>query len=182
MPRVLHLKSSRSTQTLARRMAERGAPAWTLVRADRQTRGRGRMERSWSSGKGGLYVSLILRPRLTPAGLAGLSLAAAKACARALAAPGLELFIKPPNDILARRAGSAEPARKVCGILLEASGDTQAVDWVVLGIGVNAANRLPRALSSAATLSELSGRRVGPEAVLPRLLRRLRGIGRPLIG
>ena len=174
MKRVLRLRSTASTQTLARRLAEKGAPAGTLVRADRQTSGRGRMDRRWSSGKGGLYFSLILRPRMAPSELANLSLSTAASCARSLArVSGLETVVKPPNDILARPRGSTEPPRKVCGILMEASGDTKRVHWVVLGIGVNVNNRLPAALREAATLSGLAGRRLDADRVLARLLKAL---------
>jgi BirA family biotin operon repressor/biotin-[acetyl-CoA-carboxylase] ligase len=173
--KVLRLRTSVSTQTRARRMAEAGAPAWTAVVAERQTRGRGRMERRWSSGKGGLYVSVILRPSMAPAQLEGLSLASAKACAKALERlSGLDVFIKPPNDILARRPGSGEEPRKVCGILLEASGDTRRVDWVVLGVGMNLNNRVPRELDKAASVSALTGKDSDVEKALGLLLRELR--------
>lgn len=173
--RIYHLRRTASTQALARRLAEGGEPAWTLIRADRQTRGRGRMDRRWSSGPGGLYFSLILRPETEPRDLPPLSLAFAEACARALRKlTGLMTAIKPPNDVLARAPEG--DFRKICGILLEASGDTKSVHWLAAGIGVNVNNRLPSELGSASSLAALTGREFDPslvfDAVLEELLKR----------
>lgn len=171
-PRVIRYKSCRSTQETARRLAERGEPAWTLVRAERQRAGKGRMGRRWSSGPGGLYFSLILRPRLSPDGLGRLSLASAEACAAAIArATGLKTAVKPPNDVLAFDPFGAP--RKVCGILLEAAGGEKGVDWLVAGIGVNVNNRVPSSLPQAASLSALAGRRFDRDRVLSAILREL---------
>ncbi len=82
----MRLKSVDSTQTEARRLAAAGAPDGTLVWADRQTAGRGRMDRRWKSAAGGLYVSWLLRPKFAPERLAELSLAVGEALAEALRA------------------------------------------------------------------------------------------------
>jgi BirA family transcriptional regulator, biotin operon repressor / biotin---[acetyl-CoA-carboxylase] ligase len=169
---VLHLGRASSTQVLARALAEAGAPAGTLVWADRQTRGKGRMGSRWSSGNGGLFFSLILRPDMTPTGLAAFSRKTADICASALAkATGLKMRVKPPNDIFAW--GEPGMGGKVCGILIEASGGLKRVDWIVLGIGVNVNNRLPRALTQAASLRCLAGRCFEVPGVLRNLLRAL---------
>lgn len=171
--RTVRLHSVRSTQDHARRLAERGAPDHTLVVAERQTRGRGRMDRDWSSGRGGVYFSLVLRPDASPRRLASLSREAGRAVARAVrAASGLSTRVKPPNDVLARLPGG--PWRKVAGILIEAMTDSSArLQWVVVGVGINAANRLPAGLDHAATLSELAGRRLAPGPVLRRAVSEL---------
>lgn len=172
--KVRRYRSLPSTQTLARRLAEEGAPHGTVVRADVQTRGRGRMRRRWASRRGGLYFSIILRPRMKPAGLPALSLRLARLCARSLSElSGLKTVVKPPNDVLAFPKPPLKAPRKVCGILLEASGDTRKVDWIAAGIGINVANRLPPSLRKAGSLSALSGRRLSPDRVLRRLLREL---------
>jgi BirA family biotin operon repressor/biotin-[acetyl-CoA-carboxylase] ligase len=187
-------KTLPSTQTLARRLAEEGAAPWTLVLAERQTQGRGRMERRWSSGHGGLYFSLVLRPKIAPRDLARLSPAFGEACARALCkATGLETMVKPPNDVLARakvvlpshgpcgaktrRGGRAKGEgvfKKVCGILLEASSDSKTVYWLVAGVGINLDNRLPKSLPEAASLSTLAGKKFAASRVLDALLGELR--------
>lgn len=167
---LLRLAKTDSTQAVARFLAEQGAPHGTLVWADRQSAGRGRLKRRWSSGPGGLYVSLVLRPDIAPARLAALSVAAAAAAARAIAGvTGLRTAVKPPNDVYAE---SPRGPRKVCGILAEASGGARHVDWVVLGVGVNVNNALP-GLPRAASLKGLTGRRWNLETILSRLLREL---------
>lgn len=174
MLNVIRLKTCGSTQDVARRMAAEGAPAWTLVRADRQSRGRGRIGRRWASGPGGLYFSVILRPKMKPADLASLSRGTAAACGRALAkATGLRIAIKLPNDVFAS-GGRTEPFRKICGILIEASGDTRKVDWVVLGIGINVNNRIPKTLTEAGSIAGLTGKRLDRETVLREVVSALR--------
>src|SRR5258708_5801524 len=75
---VLRLTQAESTQDIGKNMAQEGSPEWTLILAERQTRGRGRMERQWTSPKGGLYFSVIMRPRVSPKQLGELSLLAAE--------------------------------------------------------------------------------------------------------
>ncbi|MEE8424383.1 MAG: biotin--[acetyl-CoA-carboxylase] ligase [Elusimicrobiota bacterium] len=174
-PRVLRLKSAPSTQDIARRAAEEGAPAWTVIHAERQTKGRGRLRRRWATGPGALTFSLILRPKLAPSRLGRLSLAAGRAAARAIRrAAKVAVAVKLPNDVMAKPRGERVPYRKVCGILIEASGDTKKIDWAVLGVGVNVNNRLPRRLRHAVSLAELTGKKLNPEAVLKSLIREFR--------
>ncbi|OGR93805.1 MAG: biotin--[acetyl-CoA-carboxylase] ligase [Elusimicrobia bacterium RBG_16_66_12] len=170
MSRLVRLKSVSSTQTAARRLAERGAPDGTLVWALRQTMGRGRMGRRWRSGPGGLYVSWLLRPKFPPERLADFSLACGAAAAAALRdAAKIEMAVKPPNDVLVLCADGRY--RKICGILCEASGGASSLDWLVVGIGVNVNNAPP--LRRAVSLRALTGRRVGLETVLLAVMRRM---------
>ncbi len=163
---LLRLPETDSTQTVARFLAAEGAPAGTLVWADRQTAGRGRLERTWDSAAGGLYFSLITRPRLDPDSLAERGLETAAVVADALARlTGLETRVKKPNDVLAFKGGRGG---KVSGILIEASGGARALDWLVTGIGVNVNNRV--ALATAASLKGLTGKRWPVDAVLRRIL------------
>ena len=151
---LLRLSETDSTQTVARFLAEQGAQDGTLVWADRQTAGRGRMSRKWDSRPGGLYVSLILRPDFPASRLAGLSIATAKAAAESISElTGIHTAVKPPNDVYAISDGKA---RKVCGILAEASGGSRRLDWVVVGVGVNVNNKVK--LPTAASLKGLTGR------------------------
>jgi BirA family biotin operon repressor/biotin-[acetyl-CoA-carboxylase] ligase len=138
-----------STNVHAARLAREGAPEGTLVLAERQTQGRGRLGRSWvSPARVNLYASFILRPRLAPADAPQLALAAAVAVARALSdlAPG-RVAIKWPNDCLL-------DGRKVAGILTEMDAEVDRVRAVVLGIGVNlnaTARAFPTELRTTAT-------------------------------
>lgn len=177
---LLRLEETDSTQTVARFLAEQGAPHGTLVWADRQTAGRGRMGRKWSSEPGGLYVSLLLRPKFSHAKLPELSITAAKALVLALTrlSPKLELAIKPPNDVMSVVGGRA---RKLCGVLPEASGTARRLDWVVLGLGVNVNNR-PKAGQPATSLKALTGKSWALEAVLKAFLTKLQPLYRELEG
>lgn len=140
---VLRLREAESTQDLAKAMAEQGAAEGTLVRADRQTGGRGRLDRVWKSPEGGLYFSLILRPRFAPAKLAEFGLMAGECVARALEkTTGIRAAIKPPNDVLI-------DGRKVCGILCEAAGGARGLAWLVLGVGINVNNKAPQAAATS---------------------------------
>jgi BirA family biotin operon repressor/biotin-[acetyl-CoA-carboxylase] ligase len=131
------------------------------------------MDRRWSSGPGGLYFSLILRPKMEPSQLPGLSLALGEACAGAIGKlAGIETTVKPPNDVLGRNPSGK--FRKICGILTEASGDSKKVHWLAAGIGVNVNNRLPKTLAEASSLAELTGRRFDLSDVLDAVLEGLR--------
>ena len=169
--RLVHKKTVSSTQTLARQLADKGAPAWTLVWADRQSHGRGRMDRRWASAAGGLYASLILRPHLRPSRLAKMSLEAGKAAAEAVAeASGLQTRIEMPNDVLAKAPNG--DYKKVCGILIEAAGDSKHVEWVVIGVGVNVNNKVPNTLPQASSLAKILGKELDVEKVLACVLDR----------
>lgn len=138
-----------STNTRAVALAERGAAHGTVVCADAQTGGRGRMGRAWSSPPGlNLYVSLLLRPPVEPQAAPRLTLVAAVALAEAVErAAGLCAGLKWPNDLLI-------DGKKAAGILAEMASDPDRVRHVVVGVGlnVNAAPRdFPAELRAAAT-------------------------------
>lgn len=130
--REVHFRAStESTNDDALALGRAGAPSGTLVVAEAQSRGRGRLGRGWLSPPGvGLYCSLLLRPRLDPAELPKLTLATGLAASRAVeAVTTLPPLLKWPNDLWL--AG-----RKVGGILAEALFEP-AGPLVVLGIGLN---------------------------------------------
>lgn len=160
--RLIRLPVADSTQAVARRLAEAGAPDGTLVWARRQTAGRGRFGRRWDSGEGGVYATWLLRPRFPPARLAELSLALGEALAAAMRELGAATAVKPPNDVYALCPDGK--ARKLAGILCEASGGSESLDWILVGFGINAGNS-PR-LARAVSLSALLGRPVGAAPVL----------------
>jgi BirA family biotin operon repressor/biotin-[acetyl-CoA-carboxylase] ligase len=129
----LHFFSSiESTNSFAMREAEAGAPDGSVYFADEQTLGRGRGAHRWASAPGsGLYVSVVLRPRLAPADVLWLSLAAGLAAQEAVRRTvGLEADIRWPNDLLLGR-------RKFCGILTELNAEVTRVRHAVVGIGIN---------------------------------------------
>lgn len=160
---IVYLKSVDSTNRYARELASRGAAEGTLVVADEQTAGRGRRGRGWISPAGeGVFMSLILRPQAHPSQVAGLSLQAALATARAIArVTGLDARIKWPNDIVCG-------GKKVCGMLLEMNADEQSVHDVVAGIGINVHQRdfPPEIAQTAASLDLLTGTSVNRAALV----------------
>jgi BirA family biotin operon repressor/biotin-[acetyl-CoA-carboxylase] ligase len=168
--RLVRLAAADSTQSVARRLADEGAPDGTLVWALSQSAGRGRMSRRWRSAPGGLYVSWLIRPSFPPERLGDFSLACGAAAGAALRELGVARpAIKPPNDVLVR--GADGRLRKICGILCEASGDSARLHWLVVGVGINVDNEPP--LARATSLREVTGRRTGLEPVLRALMRRL---------
>jgi len=132
--RLVALDSVASTNEEAARLAGEGAEDGTLVWARRQTAGRGRQGRDWDSPPGNLYFSLVLRPECAVNRAAQLGFAAALAVGDAIGSVGpalLEVTYKWPNDVLLND-------RKVAGILLESrTANSEALDWLVLGVGVN---------------------------------------------
>jgi BirA family biotin operon repressor/biotin-[acetyl-CoA-carboxylase] ligase len=158
-----------STNDLAMRLTEVPVPEGTVVVAEEQTAGRGRWGRTWVSPRGGVWLSVILRPGLPPDQVPLVGLAASTATARAIReTTGLLARVKWPNDVLVEE-------KKVVGVLTEA---TPGAEWVVVGIGINA-NVLPDALPQteypATSLQALLGHPVDRELLLQAVLRALEG-------
>ena len=139
-------RTTTSTNDDVKRLAEQGAATGTVMAALAQTGGRGRQGKSWHSPRGGLWMSVVLRPQVSAADLAPLGLAAAVAVAETVVAHGGKAVeLKWPNDVLL-------DGRKVAGILAEGATEGGRVRHVVLGIGVNLdVHRFPAALRGRAT-------------------------------
>ncbi|MBS3982270.1 MAG: biotin--[acetyl-CoA-carboxylase] ligase [Dethiobacter sp.] len=121
-----------STNRLARELAAAGAAEGTVILSEEQLAGRGRLGRSWVSPAGGIWLSLILRPQLAPHKAQLITLLAAVAAVEATQkTTGLVPGIKWPNDLLLG-------GRKLAGILTEVSAEMERVNYLVLGIGLNA--------------------------------------------
>jgi len=160
-----------STNEVAKRLASQGGKEGCVVVAERQRLGRGRLGRRWYSPEGGLWFSVILRPEIRVSDTSKLTLMAAVAIANAIrGALGTMVEVKWPNDILIR-------GRKVCGILAEAVLKGGDLDFVVLGVGINAnidMAELPGGVGeSAIALREACGREVDRSELLCRCLERL---------
>jgi len=122
-----------STQDELRRLAEEGAPEGTVVLAEQQTSGRGRLGRSWVSPPGkGIWMSLLLRPPVPLPLTPQLTLLAAVALSRAISktVPGLAIGIKWPNDLLVG-------GKKISGILLESAAEDERLKYIVVGLGIS---------------------------------------------
>lgn len=157
-----------STSDRLKEIARAGAPQWAAVLADEQTGGRGRQGRAWASPPGGLYLSVLLRPRFASTSL--VPLAAGVAVVEALREHGVTAELKWPNDVVA-------VGRKLAGILAEASSSSSGLDWVVLGLGVNLVTpeeALPEDLRPATTsVLALTGGRLEPLKAAAAVLARL---------
>ena len=154
-----------STNARARELAAEGAGE-TIVLADEQTGGRGRLDREWSAPSGGLWFSVLCRPTLAPAQVPVYTLAAAVATTEAVRDLGVDAGIKWPNDVLV-----GDDERKLVGILTEMEGEADRVSWVVVGIGVNANVDVASVPETATTLREQVGdvnRRVLTQAIVTR--------------
>ncbi len=136
-----------STNDRARTLAGRGASDQAVV-ADEQTGGRGRLEREWTAPSGGVWMSVCCRPTIPPARAPLYTLAAAVATTQAARDVGVDAAIKWPNDVIVPEADGGY--RKLAGILTEMEGETDRVEWLVVGIGVNA-NIDPETLPVGAT-------------------------------
>lgn len=144
---MVYLDETSSTNDEAKKMADEGAAEGTVIIAGSQSAGRGRLGREWFSPRGGVWMSVILRPpsirplqKLTL--LAGLSVAKSL---RTLYA--IDAVLKWPNDVLVGE-------RKICGILAEGTFQGETPLFVVVGIGINAntdPDSLPRGLKTEAT-------------------------------
>ena len=152
---VIRLDTTESTQDIAKELASDGYDANTLVVAKSQTKGRGRFERKWYSNKGGLYFSIILRPKVSSQSLSKLSIKAAKSVSETLKSLyGIKTKIKLPNDVLAYYPKSRK-FLKIAGILIESSTTSKIPEWIVLGVGVDLNNELPPKLKEAVTVKKI---------------------------
>lgn len=119
-----------STNSKAKELAQDGEAEGAVVIAQMQKSGRGRFDRVWESPEGGLYLSLILKPDVSPDKATLLPLVAALAVSTTIRDYGLSASIKWPNDVRVNK-------KKVAGILLESDAYKNQLRYVILGIGVN---------------------------------------------
>jgi BirA family biotin operon repressor/biotin-[acetyl-CoA-carboxylase] ligase len=163
-----------STNSELYRRAERGAPAGTVLVADRQSAGRGRRGRTWlSSPAGSLTFSLLWRFDGPPGRLAGLSLAVGLALARALERLGARgVGLKWPNDVLLASAGDFA---KLAGILVEMASDRRGTQ-AVIGIGLNLLPPDEALAQPAAGLAQAMTQLPERHAVLAAILGELAGV------
>lgn len=127
---IKYFKETESTNTIAREIAGK-ADEGTVIIAESQTGGRGRMGRKWISPEGGIWLSIILKPKMQPVYAPRITFLAGVAVAKTIRIHGLEAKIKWPNDVLIR-------GKKVCGILTEIEAEIDMIDYCVVGIGIDA--------------------------------------------
>ncbi|MBT9130967.1 MAG: Bifunctional ligase/repressor BirA [candidate division WS2 bacterium] len=134
--KIIWLEEVDSTNNYAKKLIENGEEEGTMVLARKQTRGRGREDRNWISPEGGLYLSLILKPPFPVKELSMMTLLTAVVVLEAIEKlTGFRCQVKWPNDLLLE-------GRKVCGVLTESKVVGEAIEYVVVGVGVNVNNNM----------------------------------------
>ena len=157
-----------STNNVAKKLADKGEPEGTVVVAEEQTGGRGRLERQFISPFAqGLWFSFILRPQFPPMEVSKMTLVAAVALTKTLRQLGLiHCGIKWPNDILVHH-------KKIVGILTELSASVEKINYLVMGIGINTTldkKDLPKELKKTTTSFAMEGLTVDRNALLAMFL------------
>ncbi|MBE6063302.1 MAG: biotin--[acetyl-CoA-carboxylase] ligase [Clostridium butyricum] len=127
---IYHFDNINSTNIKAKELAKNDAPDGSIVIAEEQTLGSGRFNRKWSSPKGGIWFTLILRPSLPPSEAPKITQIAGAAIYKTFESMNIKSTIKWPNDLLINE-------KKVCGILAEMKCDMDSIHYLVLGIGIN---------------------------------------------
>jgi len=168
--KIYYFDTLESTNNYAKEIAIEEAEGTTIV-AEEQTKGKGRLGRTWLSPKGkGIYFSVILKPKFSPMEVAKITLLGAAAVNRALDDLGIKSSIKWPNDIVIG-------GRKVCGILTEMSSELSMINYVVMGIGINAnfdQADIPLELQDKATSLKLkNGKNINRRELLAAILNHL---------
>jgi len=163
---IVSLDTVGSTMDEAFALGMKAAPEGTVVCAESQSKGRGRLGRGWVSPKGkGLYFSLILRPKFAPSQMAQLTLMTAVVLSEALEnSAGVKTAIKWPNDLLSG-------GRKLAGVLTELRAEMDQVKFVVIGIGVNINASAGQLVPEATSLKIETGRSFNRVALLQEILR-----------
>jgi BirA family biotin operon repressor/biotin-[acetyl-CoA-carboxylase] ligase len=162
--RIHYFSEIGSTMDAARELAKKGAKEGTIVIAEVQAQGRGRLSREWLSPKGGIYFTIILRPRIGPAHAPRINLMISIAVAITIKKIfRLNAELKWPNDVLIK-------GRKVCGILAEMNAEMDAVNFVNVGIGINANTFIPQFEKTATSLKDALGRKISRKKLLTILL------------
>jgi BirA family transcriptional regulator, biotin operon repressor / biotin---[acetyl-CoA-carboxylase] ligase len=162
--RIVYYAEVGSTMDIAKALARKNCPDFTVVIAERQTRGRGRLSRKWISDSGGLFFTMVLRPPI-PVLLSGrINFLAAVTLVRTLRETlQIDARVKWPNDILV--AG-----RKIAGMLSELEAEGDRVRFINIGIGVNVNNDPSPIEAAAASLREITGTTVSRKALFAKFM------------
>ena len=162
--KIHHFREIGSTLDVAKELAKKGVGGGTIVVAESQTQGRGRLGREWLSPHGGIYFTIILRPKISPIYAPRINLMASVAVAKAIRKLfGLEAELKWPNDVLIG-------GRKACGILAEMDAETDVINFINLGIGINANTSISQFEKRATSLKEELGKEVSRKEFLSLVL------------
>ena len=167
---ILFIESVDSTNNYGKKICEKDFTDGALVIAEEQTMGRGRLGREWASPKGdGIWVSILLKPDLKPSDASKITILTAYAVAKSIRELlGLDALIKWPNDIVI-------DGKKVCGILTEMGAEIDIINYLIVGIGINANIKekyfIDNGLNTAASLRIIKGEPIDRKVLLSKLIK-----------
>ena len=165
---LIRYKRVTSTNDKARVLAEDGAREWTVVVSEVQTQGRGRSGKKWQSHKGGLWFSVILRPKISPGRVAVLQFFASNATRKAIMEEtGLETETRWPNDIIFETG-------KIAGILVESKSQGNQLSFVIVGIGLNVNQSASTLPVGATSIYATSRERHSVEQLMTRIIENMK--------
>ena len=149
---IHYVERTDSTMDIARDLARKGAPGFSVVVAGIQEKGRGRLKRVWQSPDGGLYFTVVVRPDLPPLLSPRVNFAASLILAQVIQSVcSVEARVKWPNDLLAG-------GKKIAGMLSEMEAEGDLVSFINIGIGINVNNDPPSNVENAASIRQLTGK------------------------
>ena len=162
--KIQYFSKVTSTMDIARDLARKGSPDFTVVIAECQTEGRGRLKRVWHSSLGGLYFTIILRPQISPVLSPRINFAASLALVRTLRKLfGFDAMVKWPNDVLA-------DGKKVSGMLSEMEAEGDMVTFINIGLGINVNNDAEKKEPGAISIKNITGKQVSRKKLLAEFL------------
>lgn len=164
MESIHYVERTASTMDIARDLARKGAPGFSVVVAGIQEKGRGRLKRLWQSPEGGLYFTMVVRPDLPPMLSPRVNFAASLILAQVIERVcNIEARVKWPNDLLAEE-------KKIAGMLSEMEAEGDLVSFINIGIGINVNNDPPPDVVNAASIRQLTGKSHSRIDILSRFL------------
>ena len=165
--RVYYFKEIDSTQNFAQQIALDKKENGTIIIAEKQTAGRGRLNRKWTSPKGGIWFSLIIHPKFDVSSSTLIPILSAVALSKSIKSVlGIDTEVKWPNDITLN-------GKKVAGVLVDASFQANKIDYLILGIGINFdidAKKLEKRLSKTPNFYGINSLRKKDDKIPPKLL------------
>ena len=166
--KIYSYKETASTNDAAHDLAMAGEKEGAIVIAESQTAGRGRMGRKWASPKSkGAYFSVILRPDILPKEVPCITLFSALSVAKTIREMlNLAAFIKWPNDVLI-------DSQKICGVLTEMNAETDRINFVIIGIGININTKKEELPRGATSIMEASGKELSRVEVVRSIFKNL---------
>jgi len=166
--KIYYFDSLASTMNVAMKLGAEAAPEGTLVLSESQTKGKGRLGREWFSPKyKGIYLSLILKPKISPTEASIFTILAGVSISEAIKeTTGLDTHIKWPNDLLVGH-------KKLGGILTELNAEMDEVNFVVIGAGLNVNNDKKSLPEGATSLREHKKEPINRVSLLQEILRKI---------